>query len=127
MQKLDNLASTTVRSDIPEFKPGDRVIVKSKIKEGAKERVQAFEGVCISRKGSGIAATCTIRRVTAGIGVERIFALNSPALVSVERKSQGFVRRSKIYYIRDLDGRAARIQDLNLKLQEAQAVSGQGS
>jgi large subunit ribosomal protein L19 len=127
MQKLDNLASTKIRTDFPEFKSGDRVIVKSKITEGTKERVQAFEGVCISRKGSGIAATCTIRRVTNGVGVERIFALSSPSLVSIERKVEGFVRRSKIYYIRDLDGRAARIQDLNLKLQEAQAVSGQGA
>jgi large subunit ribosomal protein L19 len=103
------------------------VIVKSKIKEGNKERVQAFEGVCIAENGSGITATVTIRRVTAGVGIERIFALNSPTLVSIERKVEGFVRRSKIYYIRDLDGRAARIQDLNLKLQEAQAVSGQGA
>lgn len=125
MQKLDNLVSSQLRNDIPEFKPGDRVVVRSKIIEGSKERIQAFEGVCISRKGRGVAETFTVRRVTAGVGIERIFALNSPTIVSIERKVEGFVRRSKIYYIRDLDGRAARIQDLNLKLQEAQAVSGQ--
>lgn len=125
MQKLDNLASTQQRNEVPDFKAGDRVIVRSKIKEGNKERIQAFEGVCIARKGRGVAATFTVRRVTAGVGIERIFALNSPTVVSIERKVEGFVRRSKIFYIRDLDGKAARIQDLNLKLQEAQAVSGQ--
>ena len=131
MQKLDILA--TVKSsikpaaDIPKFKAGDRMVVRSRITEGNKERIQAFEGVCVSRKGRGVTQTFTVRRVTGGIGVERIFALHSLNIVSIERKVDGFVRRSKIYYIRELDGRAARIQDRNLKLQEAHAVSGQGS
>jgi len=118
---LDTL-STIKRStvEVPRFGAGDKVVVHARIKEGDKERTQAFEGVVLSRKGSGIRECFTVRKVSSGIGVERIFPLNSPAIEKIEVLVEGFVRRSKIYYIRDLKGRAARIQDKSLKLSEAQ-------
>ncbi len=121
MQSLDAVINHFNKTkEIPAFKAGDKVVVKSRIKEGDKERVQAFEGVVIARKGSGAHATFTVRKVSSGIGVERIYPLNSPNIVSIERKMEGYVRRSKLYYIRDLDGKAARIQDKNIRLMESQ-------
>jgi len=117
---LANLKAAKLRTDIPKFKAGDRVVVSSKIKEGSKERVQAFEGVVIARKGTDIGASFTVRRMAAGgIGVERVFPLHSPSIVSIKVKLEGFVRRSKLYYLRGLVGKKARIQDRNLKLTEA--------
>jgi large subunit ribosomal protein L19 len=107
----------------PAFGPGDKIIVKAKIKEGDKERVQAFEGVVIARSGSGIRETFTVRKVSAGVGVERIFPINAPSIESIELLVQGFVRRSKLYYLRDREGRSARIQDKNLKISEAQGIN----
>lgn len=125
MQSLDKVvAAFTKNVELPPFKAGDKVVVKSKIKEGDKERVQAFEGVVIARQGRGSSASFTVRKVSAGVGVERIYPLNSPNIVSVERKVEGFVRRAKLYYIRDLDGKAARIQDKNIRLMEAKGTSG---
>jgi large subunit ribosomal protein L19 len=118
--RLESLDSLQLKNDLPKFKAGDKLVVKSKIKEGDKERVQAFEGIVIARNGRGIAETFTIRKVSAGVGVERVFPLHSPAIVSMEVKVEGFVRRGKLYYLRNLDGRAARIRDKNLKLLEAQ-------
>jgi large subunit ribosomal protein L19 len=120
---LEKLSSVVFKQDLPLFRAGDRVVVKSKIKEGDKERVQAFEGVVINRKGRGIRESFTVRRVTAGVGVERVFPVHSPMIAEVEVKVQGFVRRAKLNYIRKLDGKAARIQDKNLKLQSAHAAS----
>ncbi|NCN27769.1 50S ribosomal protein L19 [bacterium] len=117
-----DLQITKLRTDIPEFGTGDEIIVRSKIKEGAKERIQAFEGLVIKRKGSGIQETFTVRKIASGVGVERIFTLHSPALVDIERKKEGFVRRSKLYYMRDRKGKAARIQDKNLRLMEAKGA-----
>lgn len=120
MQSLDTVVSAFNKTkQLPEFKAGDKVVVKSKIKEGDKERIQAFEGVVIARKGRGASATFTVRKVSGGVGVERIYPTYSPNIVSVERKVEGFVRRAKLYYIRDLDGKAARIQDKNIRLMEA--------
>jgi large subunit ribosomal protein L19 len=124
MQSLDSVVATfngnIKGKQLPEFKAGDKVVVKSKIKEGDKERIQAFEGVVIAKQGRGSSASFTVRKVSAGIGVERIYPLNSPNIVSIERKMEGYVRRSKLYYIRDLDGKAARIQDKNIRLMESQ-------
>lgn len=124
MQSLDKVnAAFNKNKELPPFKAGDKVVVKSKIKEGDKERVQAFEGVVISRQGRGVSATFTVRKVSSGVGVERIYPLNSPNIVSVERKVEGFVRRAKLYYIRDLDGKAARIQDKNIRLMETKGAT----
>jgi large subunit ribosomal protein L19 len=116
------LNSQKLRTDLPVFHPGDEVVVRSKIKEGDKERVQAFEGVVIARRGTGISATFTVRKNSFGVGVERTFTMHAPTIVSVERKKEGFVRRSKLYYLRELEGKAARIQDKNLKLKNAQGI-----
>lgn len=121
------VASQVNKKVIPAFVPGDKIVVKAKIKEGDKERIQAFEGIVIARSGSGIRETFTVRKVSAGIGVERIFPMNSPALESVELLVEGFVRRSKLYYLRDRAGRSARIQDRNLKLSEAQGAAGKSN
>ncbi|MFQ5736997.1 MAG: 50S ribosomal protein L19 [Thermodesulfobacteriota bacterium] len=99
-----------VRSDIPEFGSGDTLQVKVRIKEGEKERLQPFEGVVIKRRGSGIRATFTMRKVSYGVGVERIFPVNSPMLESVKVLTRGKVRRAKLYYLRELKGKAARIK-----------------
>src|SRR4051812_19228171 len=126
MQSLDPVIKTFNKvsdkvKEFPDFKSGDKLIVKSKIKEGDKERVQAFEGVCIARKNRGVGETFIVRKVSGGIGVERIYPLNSPNIVSIEVKVEGFVRRSKLYYLRDLDGKAARIQDKNIRMMESQS------
>jgi large subunit ribosomal protein L19 len=128
MQRLDSVENTFSKNnnkakEIPTFKAGDKVVVKSRIKEGDKERVQAFEGVVIARTGRGPASTFTVRKVSAGVGVERIFPLYSPNVVSIERKSEGYVRRAKLYYIRNLDGKAARIKDKNIRLMETQSAN----
>lgn len=118
--RLERLKALSLKTDLPEFRAGDKVVVRSKIKEGDKERVQAFEGIVIAKNGRGIQETFTVRKVSAGVGVERVFPLHSPAIESIELKIEGFVRRAKLYYLRSLDGRAARIRDKNLKLLEAQ-------
>jgi len=100
-----------MRLDIPAFAAGDTVKVYVKIKEGEKERIQAFQGVVISKRGSGTGATFTVRKVSYGIGVERIFPLHSPAIDKIEVITRGRVRRSKIYYLRKLRGKAARIRE----------------
>ena len=129
MQRLDSIEKTFSKviahnENIPDFKAGDKIVVKSKIKEGDKERVQAFEGVVIARQGRGAGASFTVRKISGGVGVERIFPFNSPNIVSIDRKSEGYVRRAKLYYIRDLDGKAARIQDKNIRLMESQGGHG---
>ncbi|MEO5668973.1 MAG: 50S ribosomal protein L19 [Bdellovibrionota bacterium] len=122
MDTYDLVKSQVNQKVIPPFKPGDKIVVKAKIKEGDKERVQAFEGIVIARSGSGIRETFTVRKISSGVGVERIFPINSPAIESVELMVEGFVRRSKLYYLRDREGRSARIQDKNLKISEAKGA-----
>jgi large subunit ribosomal protein L19 len=100
-----------LRTDLPQFKPGDTVKVQVKVVEGDKERLQAFEGVCIRRRGAGLSATFTVRKVTYGIGVERTFPLHSPSIERIDTLRQGRVRRAKLYYLRKLRGKAARIKD----------------
>ncbi len=100
-----------MRTDMPEFSPGDTVLVRVRIKEGEKERVQPFEGIVIKRRGSGTGATFTVRKVSYGVGVERIFPLNSPSIESLKVLGKGMVRRSKLYYLRGLKGKAAKVKE----------------
>ncbi len=110
MGVIQEIEKHYVRTDMPVFYPGDTLLVKVKIREGDKERLQPFEGTVIKRRGSGVRATFTLRKVSYGVGVERIFPLNSPAIESVKVLSKGMVRRAKLYYLRDLKGKAARIK-----------------
>ena len=100
-----------LRTDLPPFRAGDTVRVNVRIQEGDKERVQAFEGVCIARRGSGVSASFTVRKVSNGVGVERIFPLHSPMLQSIAVVRRGQVRRAKLYYLRELTGKATRIRE----------------
>ncbi len=103
--------ATQLRDDVPAFNPGDTVSVHVRVIEGNKERIQRYEGVVIAIKGSGASKTFTVRKVSNGVGVERIFPFNSPKLAKVERIREGRVRRAKLYYLRGLRGKAARIQE----------------
>ncbi len=100
-----------LRSDMPAFRPGDTVRVNVRVKEGEKERLQAFEGVCIAKRGGGVSETFTVRKISNGIGVERIFPLHSPMIGSLIVVRRGVVRRAKLYYLRDVVGKAARIKE----------------
>jgi len=100
-----------LRQDIPEFRPGDTVRVHAKVVEGGRERIQVYEGVVIDRKGGGLDETFTVRRVSFGIGVERTFLVHSPRLAKIEVARRGRVRRAKLYYLRGLKGKAARIRE----------------
>ncbi len=111
MNKLDLVAASQIKTDIPAFHPGDTVNVHVKVIEGDKERIQVFQGVVINRKGAGINATFTVRKISEGIGVERIFPLHSPNIAKIENIRAGKVRRAKLYYLRSLRGRAARISE----------------
>ncbi len=99
------------RTDIPNFEPGDTVKVHVKVKEGDKERIQVFQGIVISRKGGGTRQMFTVRKVSGGVGVERMFPLYSPSIDRIEVERHGRVRRAKLYYLRDLRGKAARIEE----------------
>ena len=107
----DQVAKLAAASKLPEFGPGDTVKVNVKVVEGDRERVQAFEGVCIGRKNAGLNSSFTVRKISYGEGVERVFPLYSPRLVSVELVRRGDVRRAKLYYLRGLRGKAARITE----------------
>ena len=103
--------SREARTDIPNFEPGDTVRVHVKVKEGDKERIQVFQGIVISRKGGGTRQMFTVRKVSGGVGVERMFPLYSPSIDRIEVERHGRVRRAKLYYLRDLRGKAARIEE----------------
>ncbi len=111
MEQLATLAQEGLRTDIPAFEPGDTVKVMVRVREGDKERLQAFEGLVIAKRGGGIDETFTVRKVSAGVGVERIFPLHSPAFATLEVVRRGRVRRAKLYYLRKLSGKAARIRE----------------
>ncbi len=111
MNKVDIAASSQMKKDLPDFNPGDTVAVHVKVVEGDKERIQVFEGVVIKRKGKGLDATFTVRKISQGIGVERIFPLHSPRIDKIQRLRAGKVRRAKLYYLRGLTGKAARIDE----------------
>jgi len=111
MNVVEMLEMEQMRGDIPGFKPGDTVKVHARIKEGEKERIQVFQGVVIRKRKGNTGATFTVRKVSYGIGVERIFPLHSPNIDKVEVVTRGRVRRSRLYYLRDLRGKAARIKE----------------
>jgi large subunit ribosomal protein L19 len=111
MEKIRQLEKEQLRLDFPDFSPGDTVKVHVRIREGEKERVQVFQGVVISKRRGTTNATFTVRKVSYGIGVERVFPINSPSIDRIEVLTHGRVRRSKIYYLRDLRGKAARLKE----------------
>ena len=105
-----------IRTNVPAFRAGDTLRVNVRVKEGEKERIQAFEGVCIARRGSGVSATFTVRKISNGVGVERIFPLHSPMLADLQVVRRGRVRRAKLYYLRHLTGKATRIKERKAKV-----------
>ena len=107
----ERMVELAEKRPIQEFSPGDTVIVKVKVVEGTRERVQAFEGVCISRRGAGMGETFTVRKISGGVGVERVFPIHAPTVTAVEVVRRGRVRRAKLYYMRGLRGKAARIRE----------------
>lgn len=111
MNIIQVLEQEQLRSDIPAFAPGDTVRVHVKVVEGSNERIQVFEGVVIGRQGSGLRENFTVRRISYGIGVERTFPVHSPRLAKIEVTRRGVVRRAKLYYLRNLTGKAARIKE----------------
>jgi large subunit ribosomal protein L19 len=111
MQKLDMIDAASLRSDIPEFRAGDTVKVNVKVVEGNRSRIQAFQGIVISRHGGGIGETFAVRKVSFGVGVERKFPLHAPSIESIEVVARGIVRRAKLYYLRELRGKKAKIRE----------------
>ncbi len=111
MNQLHEVEKDYLRSDIPEFRAGDTVKVHVRVREGNKERIQVFQGVVIARRGGGTRETFTVRKISASIGVERIFPLHSPIIERIEVVRHGKVRRAKLYYLRKLRGKAARIEE----------------
>lgn len=108
---IEQIEKEYLRSDIPAFRPGDTVRVQVKVVEGTRERIQAYEGVVIKRQGAGLNETFTVRRISYGVGVERTFPVHSPRLALIELVRRGIVRRAKLYYLRELTGKAARIRE----------------
>jgi large subunit ribosomal protein L19 len=108
---LDHVEAAYLRDDIPDFSPGDTVRVHVRVVEGNRQRLQAFEGIVIARNGGGIRATFTVRKISAGVGVERIFPVHAPIVDHLEVVRRGDVRRAKLYYLRDRVGKAARVKE----------------
>ncbi|MDX2438520.1 MAG: 50S ribosomal protein L19 [Acidobacteriota bacterium] len=111
MDLIREVTQEYLRTDMPDFRPGDNVKVHVRLKEGEKERIQIFEGLVIARKHGGVSETFTVRKISSGIGVERTFPLHSPSVSQIEVSRRGRVRRAKLYYIRNLRGKAARIKE----------------
>ena len=109
---IQSLTEGQLRTDIPSFRPGDTVRVHAKVVEGNRERIQIFEGVVIARKGAGISENYTVRKISNGVGVERIFPIHTPRVEKIEVVRYGKVRRAKLYYLRALQGKAARIKEI---------------
>lgn len=122
MNRLDNVEKTQLRDNIPAFQSGDTVKVHVRIQEGNKERLQIFEGVVIARKHGGARESITVRKVSFGVGVERIFPLHATVIDHIEVVRRGRVRRAKLYYLRDLRGKAARIKEKDTRNKTAQAA-----
>ena len=108
---IDQLETEQLKSDVPEFGPGDTVVVDVKVKEGNRERIQAFEGVVIAKRNRGLNSSFTVRKISHGEGVERVFQTHSPLVSDIKVKRRGDVRRAKLYYLRELTGKAARIKE----------------
>jgi len=116
MHEFSETEKTWLRADIPVFRAGDTLKVNVRVVEGEKERVQAFEGVCIARRGTGVSETFTVRKVSNGVGVERIFPVHSPMISDITVLRRGRVRRAKLYYLRHLTGKATRIREKKVKV-----------
>lgn len=110
-QLIEKITNEQLRTDIPDFRAGDTVRVHARVVEGTRERIQLFEGVVIKRHGSGISETYTVRKISNGVGVERTFPLHTPRVAAIDVVRQGRVRRAKLYYLRNLHGKAARIPE----------------
>ncbi|AOA00944.1 MULTISPECIES: 50S ribosomal protein L19 [Carnobacterium] len=110
-QLMESITNEQLRSDIPTFRPGDTVRVHARVVEGTRERIQLFEGVVIKRRGAGISETYTVRKISGGVGVERTFPVHTPRVAQIEVIRHGKVRRAKLYYLRALHGKAARIKE----------------
>src|SRR5699024_10962685 len=108
---IENVTKDQIRTDHPDFRAGDTVKVHVKVVEGSRERIQVFEGVVIKRQNGGISETFTVRKISFGVGVERIFPVHSPRIAKIEVVRRGSVRRSKLYHLRNLEGKAARIKE----------------
>jgi len=108
---IEQLEQEQMKTDIPDFSPGDTVVVQVKVKEGNRERLQAFEGVVIARRNRGMNSAFTVRKISHGEGVERVFQTHSPAIASIALKRRGDVRRAKLYYLRERSGKSARIKE----------------
>jgi len=121
MNRLDNIEQTQLKENIPSFQPGDTLKIHVRIKEGNKERLQVFEGVCIARKHGGARETITVRKVSFGVGVERIFPLHATIVDHIDVVRRGKVRRAKLYYLRELRGKAARIKERDFRNKKAKA------
>jgi large subunit ribosomal protein L19 len=111
MNTLDSLDAQSLRTDIPEFRPGDTVKVHVRVVEGNRSRVQVFQGVVIRRQGGGVRETFSVRKISFGVGVERTFPVHTPIIEKIERVTRGDVRRAKLYYLRNLRGKAAKIKE----------------
>ena len=111
MHALDNVDAASLRTDVPDFRPGDTLKVHVRVVEGSRERIQLFQGVVIRRQGSGVRETFTVRKVSFGVGVERTFPVHTPIIQKIEVATRGDVRRAKLYYLRDLRGKAAKIKE----------------
>ena len=111
MNTLDALDAESLRTDVPDFRPGDTLKVHVRVVEGSRERIQLFQGVVIRRQGSGVRETFTVRKVSFGVGVERTFPVHTPIIQKIEVAIRGDVRRAKLYYLRDLRGKAAKIKE----------------
>ena len=122
MNRLDIVENTQVKDNVPAFQPGDTLRVHVRIKEGNKERLQAFEGICIARKHGGVRETVTVRKVSFGVGVERIFPLHATVIDHIDVIRRGKVRRAKLYYLRDLRGKAARIKERDTRAKGKKAA-----
>ncbi len=112
MDKIQAFANEQLKTEVPKFEIGDSIVVHNKIKEGARERIQLFDGVVIAKKNGGISETFTVRKMAYGIGVEKTFPLHSPNVVKVDVTRHGKVRRAKLYYVRDRVGKAAKVKEL---------------
>ena len=122
MNRLDSVDQTQLRENIPAFQPGDTLKVHVRIKEGNKERLQVFEGVVIARKHGGVRETVTVRKVSFGVGVERIFPIHGTVIDHIDVVRRGKVRRAKLYYLRDLRGKAARIKEKDTRAKGKKAA-----
>ncbi|HEH2910226.1 TPA: 50S ribosomal protein L19 [Staphylococcus aureus] len=109
---IEAVTKSQLRTDLPSFRPGDTLRVHVRIIEGTRERIQVFEGVVIKRRGGGVSETFTVHKISSGVGVERTFPLHTPKIEKIEVKRRGKVRRAKLYYLRSLRGKAARIQEI---------------